>query len=53
MLMEAKERVLLVDDEPQVLVALEDLLGEDYIVLKTAFPEHALEIMQELSLIHI
>ena len=45
--MEAKERVLLVDDEPQVLVALEDLLGEDYIVLKTAFPEHALEIMQE------
>ncbi|HEY3669228.1 MAG TPA: response regulator, partial [Polyangiaceae bacterium] len=42
----AKERVLLVDDEPQVLVALEDLLGEDFIVLKTGLPEEALEIVQ-------
>ncbi|MEP7052581.1 MAG: response regulator [Pseudomonadota bacterium] len=41
-----KERVLLVDDEPQVLVALEDLLGEDFIVLKTCLPEEALEIVQ-------
>jgi PAS domain S-box-containing protein len=41
-----KERVLLVDDEPQVLVALEDLLGEDFIVLKTGRPEEALEIVQ-------
>jgi PAS domain S-box-containing protein len=42
----AKERVLLVDDEPQVLVALEDLLGGDFVVLKTGFPEEALEIVQ-------
>ena len=41
-----KERVLLVDDEPQVLVALEDLLGDDFVVLKTGFPEEALEIVQ-------
>jgi PAS domain S-box-containing protein len=42
-----KERVLLVDDEPQVLVALEDLLDEDFVVLKTASPEHALEIVHD------
>lgn len=42
-----KERVLLVDDEPQVLVALEDLLGEDFIVLKTESPERALEIVKD------
>jgi PAS domain S-box-containing protein len=42
----AKERVLLVDDEPQVLVALEDLLGEDFVVLKTGLPEEALEMVQ-------
>ncbi|MEO7034155.1 MAG: response regulator [Polyangiaceae bacterium] len=41
-----KERVLLVDDEPQVLVALEDLLGDDFVVLKTGFPEEALEMVQ-------
>ncbi|MEO6599354.1 MAG: response regulator [Polyangiaceae bacterium] len=42
-----KERVLLVDDEPQVLVALEDLLGEDFAVFSTASPERALEIVRE------
>ncbi|HEY1535245.1 MAG TPA: response regulator, partial [Polyangiaceae bacterium] len=42
----AKERVLLVDDEPQVLVALEDLLGEDFVILKTGLPEEALEMVQ-------
>ena len=31
-----KQRILLVDDEPQVLLALEDLLGDDFAVLKTA-----------------
>jgi PAS domain S-box-containing protein len=41
-----KERILLVDDEPQVLVALEDLLGDDFSVLKTASPEEALLIVE-------
>jgi len=40
-----KQRILLVDDEPQVLLALEDLLGEDFSVLKTASPEEALEMV--------
>ncbi len=41
-----KERVLLVDDEPEILVALEDLLGDDFVILKTGFPEEALEIVR-------
>ena len=41
-----KERVLLVDDEPQVLVALEDLLADDFVVLKTPLPEEALGMME-------
>jgi PAS domain S-box-containing protein len=40
-----RDRVLLVDDEPQVLIALEDLLGDDFVVLKTPSPEEALEIV--------
>jgi diguanylate cyclase (GGDEF)-like protein/PAS domain S-box-containing protein len=40
----ARERILLVDDEPQVLVALEDLLSENFVVLKTASPEEALNV---------
>src|SRR3954463_11537393 len=40
-----KQRILLVDDEPQVLLALEDLLGDDFAVLKTASPEEALEMI--------
>ena len=43
----AKERILLVDDEPQVLLALEDLLGDDFSVLKTASPEEALLIVEQ------
>jgi diguanylate cyclase (GGDEF)-like protein/PAS domain S-box-containing protein len=42
-----KERVLLVDDEPQVLVALEDLLADDFIVLKADSAEHALELVEK------
>ncbi len=42
-----KERILLVDDEPQVLVALEDLLGDDFSVTKTASPEEALLIVEQ------
>lgn len=38
-----KERVLVVDDEPQVLVALEDLLSDDFTILKTSSPKEALE----------
>ncbi len=34
-----KERVLVVDDEPQVLVALEDLLCDDFTILKTSSPK--------------
>jgi signal transduction histidine kinase len=37
----------LVDDEPQVLVALEDLLSDDFVVLKTESPEMALRIVND------
>ena len=40
-----KQRILLVDDEPQVLLALEDLLGDAFAVLKTASPEEALQMV--------
>jgi signal transduction histidine kinase len=40
-----KERVLLVDDEPQMLVALEDLLGERFAVLKAETAAQALDIL--------
>jgi signal transduction histidine kinase/response regulator RpfG family c-di-GMP phosphodiesterase len=42
-----RERVLLVDDEPQVLVALEDLLSEDFVVMTTDSPEKALRIAND------
>jgi PAS domain S-box-containing protein len=41
-----KRRVLLVDDEPQVLVALEDLLSEEFDVLKAQSGEVALEMIR-------
>jgi diguanylate cyclase (GGDEF)-like protein/PAS domain S-box-containing protein len=41
-----KERVLLVDDEPQVLVALEDVLGDDFDVTATDEPERALRFAE-------
>ncbi len=43
----AAESVLLVDDEPQVLVALEDLLSDRFVVLKTTSPEGALELVRK------
>jgi diguanylate cyclase (GGDEF)-like protein/PAS domain S-box-containing protein len=43
----AKERVLLVDDEPQMLVALEDLLLDEFDVIKTGSPEQALRVVKE------
>ncbi len=42
-----KERVLVVDDEPQVLVALEDLLSEKFTVLKSESPEGALKLLEK------
>jgi PAS domain S-box-containing protein len=40
-----RQSVLLVDDEPQVLVALEDLLSEEFTVYKTQSPEKALRMV--------
>jgi len=42
-----KERVLLVDDEPQILVALQDLLGDEYMVLTSESPAHALQMVRD------
>jgi PAS domain S-box-containing protein len=42
----AKQRVLLVDDEPQVLIALEDLLCEKFVVLKAHSGEKALDVLE-------
>lgn len=41
-----KERVLVVDDELQVLVALEDLLSSEFNVVKTQSPEEALNLVE-------
>src|SRR5262245_23939282 len=43
----ARERVLVVDDEPQVLVALEDLLSDAFAVTTTDSPEAALELVRK------
>jgi two-component system cell cycle sensor histidine kinase/response regulator CckA len=43
----AKERVLLVDDEPQILTALEDLLGDHYTIYKSDSPARALDLVQQ------
>lgn len=45
---EQKERVLVVDDEPQILVALEDLLSDDFTILKSSTPESALKTIEEV-----
>jgi diguanylate cyclase (GGDEF)-like protein/PAS domain S-box-containing protein len=41
-----RDRILLVDDEPQVLIALEDLLSEEFVVLKSGSAEEALNVAQ-------
>jgi diguanylate cyclase (GGDEF)-like protein/PAS domain S-box-containing protein len=41
-----RNRVLIVDDEPQVLVALEDVLMREYDVIKTDSPEAALRTLE-------
>ena len=40
-----KDRVLLVDDEPQILIALEDVLSEKFIVFKADSGEGALDVL--------
>src|SRR4051812_5539176 len=42
-----KARVLVVDDEPQILLALEDLLSDDFTVLKSETPERALAVLHD------
>ena len=42
-----RRKVLVVDDEPQMLVALEDLLGDSYEVLKAGSPEMALTVLEQ------
>lgn len=41
-----KERVLLVDDEPQVLVALEDLLSDEFVILTANSAARALRLVE-------
>src|SRR5690606_19084886 len=41
-----KERILVVDDEPQVLVALEDLLSDDFSIVTTSSATEALEVIR-------
>jgi PAS domain S-box-containing protein len=41
-----QEKVLIVDDEPQVLVALEDLLSDTFVVFKTTTAQHALNVLE-------
>jgi len=40
-----KDRVLLVDDEPQILIALEDVLSEKFVVFKAESGEGALDVL--------
>lgn len=41
-----KEHVLLVDDEPEILIALEDLLSDRFVVLTAPSAELALDLMR-------
>ena len=43
----ARAQVLLVDDEPEILVALEDLLEEEFEVVATTDPERGLQLLRE------
>ena len=42
-----RDTILAVDDEPQVLVALEDLLSDDLLVLKSDSAERALRLVEQ------
>ena len=43
----AKQNILVVDDEPQVLVALEDILSDEFTVFKTESGEQALRVAND------
>jgi diguanylate cyclase (GGDEF)-like protein/PAS domain S-box-containing protein len=43
----ARETILVVDDEPQVLVALDDLLSDEFLVLKSNSGEAALHLVEQ------
>ncbi|MEO7036749.1 MAG: EAL domain-containing protein [Polyangiaceae bacterium] len=43
----ARDTILVVDDEPQVLVALEDLLSDHFLVLKSESAESALRLVEQ------
>jgi len=43
----ARETILVVDDEPQVLVALDDLLSDEFLVLKSSSAEAALHVVEQ------
>jgi len=42
----SKGTILAVDDEPDILIALEDLFEDEYRVLTSAKPEEALDILR-------
>lgn len=42
----AKDVVLLVDDEPQVLMALEDILADEFVVIKAQSGQQALNVVE-------
>ncbi|HTQ03055.1 MAG TPA: EAL domain-containing protein [Polyangiaceae bacterium] len=44
-----RKRVLVVDDEPQVLLAMEDVLGEDYDVLKANSAAQVFDLLKSES----
>ncbi|WP_426959320.1 response regulator [Muricoccus radiodurans] len=44
---EARGTILLVDDEPEILTALTDLLEDDYDVLSTTSPAQALDMLRD------
>jgi PAS domain S-box-containing protein len=47
--MTALAKILLVDDEPQVLVALQDVLEDEYTVLKSDSAEQALRMIRDVE----
>ena len=45
--LEAQQEILVVDDEPQILIALEDLLSDQFTVYKATSAESALSMMEQ------
>src|ERR1700759_894212 len=42
-----RERILVVDDEPQILVAIEDLLSDAFDIVTSSTPENALRVVEQ------